>query len=374
MICLLIALNESAEIIAANEKLCKNELFYCPACKNRVCLKIGRIIRPHFAHYVNEACAVFSEGETREHLEGKLRLANYLKITEKNVQLEAYLPNLQQRPDILFEKDDRKIAVEFQCSSIPVKRIVERTEGYLNANYEVIWILGNHFNYINKLTAFHKACLYFKESDLMLFHYDVETERLSARYDFQVKNNGRIDCQLKGIKLDGTESIKLSNSQKIKAKRNNLKISYKKHKQFMNEIRYPSPKMRVFLELLYQNKENVISMPKELYLYFPSEWMIQNYCMHWKYQFILWLESYNKNKILTLKMLQRWIETKVKAEEISYYASPQLEKNEFLRPFLEFIEHLEEIKVLKKIGQLKWSYQRPLERYKNIEDKFMERS
>ncbi len=134
-------------MIRADGNLCKKDLFYCPTCKDRVYLKLGQIIRPHFAHYIEEACAAFSEGETSEHLEGKLQLANYLKIREENVQLEAYLSDLQQRPDILFEKDNRKIAVEFQSSSIPIESIVERTQGYLKANYEVIWILGSNFSY-----------------------------------------------------------------------------------------------------------------------------------------------------------------------------------------------------------------------------------
>lgn len=371
MIRLLIALNKNAEIVTAHEKLCKAKLFYCPACKNRVYLKIGRIIRPHFAHYVNEACNVFSEGETKEHLEGKLQLANHLKIREKNVQLEAYLPELKQRPDILFEKNDRKIALEFQCSSIPVESIVERTHGYLNAHYEVIWILGNHFNYKNKLTAFHKACLYSNKTDLVLLHYDVEVEELSVRYDFWMKNSGRISCQLEKIKLNENESIKLIDHNKVKLEKNNLKVTYKKHKQFVKEIRYPGSKITEFLELLYQNKENIVSMPKELYLHPPSEWMIQTYSMDWKYQFILWIESYPKNKILTIKMLQSWIESKIDADEIVYYESPQLEKKHFVRPFLEFIDYLEKIKVFKDIGRMKWSYQRPLKRYRNLEEKFM---
>lgn len=372
MIYLLIALNKKEEIVTAERNLCKTEYFYCPSCKGRVCLKAGEIKRPHFAHYRNGVCHTFSEGETEEHLEGKLQLATYLKMKEKNVQLEAYLPELQQRPDILFEKDNRKIAIEFQCSSISIERIVERTQGYLDANYEVIWILGNHFNYTNKLTAFHMACLYlnFDSDRLMLIHYDAYTDSMSVRYDFKVLSNGQMSCKLNQMNLNEKKSIKLTRQKKFKVSEKIFKDIESKHEQLMRAVRYPIPKMQVFLELIYFNKENTVSIPREIYQYLPSEWMIQTHPMDWKYRFILWIESFPEKKILTMKMLELWIDNQIEAKLVVYYGSPQIKAKIRLQPFLEWIELLEKRRILKKIGHLKWSYQQPLKRYKNLEEKF----
>lgn len=359
-------------MVTARKNLCKNEVFYCPSCRGRVCLKVGQIKRPHFAHHRNRICQAFSEGETVEHLEGKLQLATYLKISEKNVQLEAYLPGLQQRPDILFERDNRKIAIEFQCSSISIEKIVERTQGYLNANYEVIWILGNYFNYANGLTAFHKACLNsdFDRESPMLIHYDANIDRLSVRYNFQLLGNGEMNCEFKQMDLYKRSSLKLIKPKKFKNCQKVFQETQIKHEQLLKEIRYPSPQMQEFLELIYQNKENIVSMPKELYQHLPSEWLIQTHHMNWKYQFILWLESFPKKKILTVKMLQLWVKEQIETGFVIYYRSPQLKEKLHLQPLLEWIGLLEKRGILKKIGYLKWSYQQPLTRYKSLEEKF----
>lgn len=369
---LLVALNNEAEIVTAKSSLCKKDLFYCPSCKGRVFLKVGNIKRPHFAHYRKTSCKVFSEGETEEHLKGKLQLATYLKMRETNVQLEGYLPELQQRPDILFEKDNQRIVIEFQCSSISIESLMERTQGYLQANYEVIWILGNRFNYTKGLTAFHKACLYLniRDNRLLLIHYDAFADCISIRYDFQMIRNSQMNCQLEQFNLNEKNSLKLLEQNKAKMSMQEFTDINRRHEQLVKEIRYPSPKLRDFLELIYRNKENIVSIPKEIYYCLSSEWMIQTHPMHWKYQFILWIESFPKNKILTRKMLQLWVDKQVRTKQLVYYKNPQFKKDTLLQPFIEWIEFLEERKVFKKIRDLKWSYQQPLKRYKNLEEKF----
>lgn len=366
---MLVALNEKAELVIANTELSKTNIYLCPACKKRVSLKIGEIIRPYFAHYQSEACHLFSEGETEEHVEGKIQLANYLKSKMCNVQLEAYLPHLQQRPDILFEKDEQKFAIEFQCSPLPIEKIVSRTQGYLNAGYKVIWILGSHFTYKNKLTAFHKACLYTsrEHKEPLLVHYDVKNHRLEIRCDFKLNHRGEIYEQLYRGKL--SIENKINWIHKPKKIRNSKDIFYKEQDQFMKTIRYPSPKLQSFLQLLYQNHENVISMPKELYIKMPNEWVFQTHPMSWKYLFILWLESFPKKKILTRKMLCSWLYQKIEMEEIIFYKSPQLTIEYQLQPFIEFIQELKNNNILKEVGHFKWSYQQPLTRYKNLEEK-----
>lgn len=101
---MIIALTKTNEYIQAGDnkaQLLKNLI--CPSCGKRVFLKKGESKIPHFSHHPKEACKVFTEGETREHLEGKLALYNFFKKKGYKVKLEAYLKNLKQRPDILIE-------------------------------------------------------------------------------------------------------------------------------------------------------------------------------------------------------------------------------------------------------------------------------
>lgn len=110
----------------------------CPGCGKGVIFKNGNEKIPHFAHRANHECYTFSEGESSEHLAGKELLQ---RILPPEACLEAYLPELSQRPDLLW----RRLAVEFQCSALSAQRLQERTENYLAQGYDPWWILGRHF-------------------------------------------------------------------------------------------------------------------------------------------------------------------------------------------------------------------------------------
>ena len=101
-------------------------------------LRKGLLKRHHFAHYAAANCEVFSEGETEEHLSAKELLYEWL--TDETIEIEAYLPDLQQRPDLLVGKT----AIEVQCSALSWRRFVQRTEKYLAYNYSPWWLPGKH--------------------------------------------------------------------------------------------------------------------------------------------------------------------------------------------------------------------------------------
>lgn len=123
------------------EFLQRNDQFFCPQCKSELRLKAGQIVIPHFAHINNKDCLTsFSEGETADHLSGKLQLYNFFKDKGCLVELEAPIQSISQRPDLLIKLPGKKIAVEFQCSTIPIDVLVQRTGGYENINIEPLWI------------------------------------------------------------------------------------------------------------------------------------------------------------------------------------------------------------------------------------------
>jgi len=120
----------------------KTASFMCPQCEDLVHLKVGEIIIPHFAHKKNASCsASFSEGESKEHLEGKQQLYEFLRGIGKDVVLEPYFKSLAQRPDLLVTDDIGQVPIEFQCSTIPVNQIELRTSGYKSAGMRPIWLL-----------------------------------------------------------------------------------------------------------------------------------------------------------------------------------------------------------------------------------------
>lgn len=122
-------------------ELRKTNSFTCPACKEPLLLKVGKIKIPHFAHFAKSNClAHFSEKESEIHLLGKLQLFQFFK-EQYNVFLEPYLKDLQQRPDLLVHKENKKYAIEFQCSTVDIDIIKARTDNYMKHQYIPIWIL-----------------------------------------------------------------------------------------------------------------------------------------------------------------------------------------------------------------------------------------
>lgn len=110
---------------------------FCPQCESPVIVKAGEINIPHFAHVSSTSCDSFSEPESPRHLAGKSDLFQWITQSAE-AQMEARLPDQSQRPDILTGR----IAVEFQCSSIPASLFKERTDKYTAKNLTPFWIYG----------------------------------------------------------------------------------------------------------------------------------------------------------------------------------------------------------------------------------------
>ena len=115
--------------------------FQCAECREKVILRLGNIKVPHFAHYRNSSCAhSFSEGESQDHLNGKIQLYDFLERLKIPCELEPYLQDIKQRPDILVQAHE-KVALEFQCSKITPDVIRKRNLGYQNSNIQPLWII-----------------------------------------------------------------------------------------------------------------------------------------------------------------------------------------------------------------------------------------
>lgn len=118
----------------------RKESFYCPTCKERVILRAGEKVIAHFAHRAGAKCQAAGEGAYHE--KGKLLLYKWLLHQGLDVELELYLPEINQRPDFFLHVNKRQIAIEFQCSRISTDIVVARTVGYQKAGIHVIWVLG----------------------------------------------------------------------------------------------------------------------------------------------------------------------------------------------------------------------------------------
>lgn len=120
----------------------EKENFYCPECQGKLILKIGSKRMEHFAHQQGSSCMEGYERESEYHLNGKLQMYHWLEDQNLNPLLEPYNPSIQQRPDIGVNFDRKNYAIEFQCSTIPLELMKNRTRNYQKRKVTPIWILG----------------------------------------------------------------------------------------------------------------------------------------------------------------------------------------------------------------------------------------
>lgn len=234
----------------------------CPGCQGALIFKNGQQKVPHFAHRHNQGCHVFSEGETQEHLMGKRFLQ---QILPADAQMEAYLPKLQQRPDLLWQR----LAVEFQCSSLSLARFFERTENYQAHGYQPWWLLGKHFLPLDSRSRWQsltRSCvqdspqglelwgLLAKEQTLLYFHELDWHYRFGSSYQIQLLQPQ--DYLFTGL-------FRLGNHREMKKKP--WQIS--EYKWYLQRGLASQSKHLLHLQgLCYQKRGNLLALPDWCYL------------------------------------------------------------------------------------------------------------
>ncbi len=77
------------------------------------------------------------------------------------MEIEAYIPEFKQRPDLLVND---KIAIEIQCSHLSMKRLKERTENYQVHGFTVLWLMGQDLWLKDQITeTSKKSSLFFRK-------------------------------------------------------------------------------------------------------------------------------------------------------------------------------------------------------------------
>lgn len=274
------------------EQLSRNikEVFFCPECKQPVILKQGHWKIPHFAHQSVQACSSFSEGETQEHLYNKA----WLQAWTQDGILEAYLPELKQRPDILW----KKLAIEVQCSSLSVERLIERIQTYQQYQYHSWWLLGLKLFPQKRWGQLQKACSYYSEGkgihlwtirdkEIWLLYQVHQHFRLGTVYHVQKwgypKNNL-------------TDMMQFSREEKCinQWQANDYQLFIQK-KLFQRE-----KKIYLLQKKIYSLGGNVQALPKwcyevsQFYFYFGDQLLFLRYCYLLTKDLKTWL-AYLKN-------------------------------------------------------------------------------
>ncbi|HEL2026960.1 competence protein CoiA [Streptococcus suis] len=191
---MLVVLDEDGQVFNVLENPAPQGRYSCPGCGGPVRYKSGKVLRPHFAHVTLRDCTYFSENESAQHLSLKSCLYSWL-IKAEQVELEKCLPSIGQVAD-LFVND--RLALEVQCSSLPISRLQARTKAYYVAGYQVVWLLGKDLWLKGRLTNLHKQFLYFSMNmGFHLWELDDEKKELRLRYLIHEDLRGKVHCLTK---------------------------------------------------------------------------------------------------------------------------------------------------------------------------------
>lgn len=257
------ALNQRKEVIAAKGRKKASGPFYCPGCHQEVTLRQGTKRQPHFAHQATADCQTYSEGETKEHLEAKQLLVEWFQDT--GIEIEAFLPKLQQRPDLCY----KNIAIEVQCSSLKFSRFLERTSTYLANGYRPWWILGEKLHPKRQWSLLAKACCSYQETGFCLWLIDTQNQSLmkldQINWHYQEGVSSQQSDARKGAPYHKETLRPLCKGQSSNHHRPPEWLAADYQVWLIQKLRKNLPKIRVIQEILYPLKGNVSQLPMWCY-------------------------------------------------------------------------------------------------------------
>lgn len=366
---MLIAKNRQDDILHAGQAN-REEFYFCPGCGEKVFLKRGPYVTAHFSHYRKDQCVSFSEGETLEHLKGKKILYYWFKSSGLSVELEPYLKELKQRPDLLIRKGERRFAVEFQCSPMKESDFIKRTQGYISQDIEVIWILGSpFFNTKKGMTKQRKKFMRHDQATVYLLSLDVSQTALNIWHDFSSLhpqlNYKKTSYILKDITAQALAPLTLTKKSSHSFTFQNIKHD---HSNLTKKRHYSQIG---FFQELYKRHENLISLPLEVYVRLKDDWMLGEYypSILWKLILLKYIERRGAGSILSFHDVECIVQSMISKNEIQWLNTPLLNERIKFRPILQFIRVLEKTGCLQSIGHDEWLIYKKAKRFQREEEK-----
>lgn len=219
-------------------------------------------MQPHFAHISLEECRFYRENESAEHLNLKAELFRWAVQTEE-VEVEAFLPALQQIADLLV---DEKLALEVQCSPLSIERLQERTLSYRQHGYQVLWLLGRKLWLKDSLTRLQKDFLYFsKNMGFHLWELDQEKQVLRLKYLIHEDLHGKVQYKTKNFPFGHSQLLDILRLPFQKQEMNSFLAQ--QDPQICNYIRrqlyYQQPRWMRLQAQLYQAGDNLLTKSAE---------------------------------------------------------------------------------------------------------------
>lgn len=263
----------------------KSDNFSCPVCKEKVVLKKGTIMSPHFSHQKNSNCiTLIEEGETEEHLLGKQQL--YFFTRSNKTLVENYLPKIKQRPDLLY----KNLAIEFQCSPININKLEHRIHGYEKQQIKSLWILGSRYKKRFGQPSTNKFYYYFKKLGFTMFFWLTSKNKLEIRYNCRYVY-GKIKYQK--IEVSSLHELIqfLNNPGMISHDPINIHSLLEEMRKLQNQLFYQNKKALELQNNCYLHGHNINGAPVECHYSHTSNPVLGKEYLVWKITLLNELED-----------------------------------------------------------------------------------
>ncbi|MGR3777297.1 competence protein CoiA [Bacillus paramycoides] len=332
----------------------KQERFFCTACGKEVQMKLGKQKSWHFAHKKVDSCLAFYEAESMYHMHGKELLYKWLKTQSWDVEIEHYLPEIRQRPDLFIERDGRKIAIEYQCAALCTEQLFKRTLSYWKAGIQVIWILGGnqlkrHSAYWFSLSSFHSFCLQSYPQPLLFFFCPKQKAFMKCALITAFSSNIYFSHTIY-LPLRTTSLENLLQPVPFQKKRLEQEWTHKKQYFRTNALPIWNYNHKSLLRVLYQFKFTPASFPSEIGVPLPSSFAFQTNPFIW--QASLYMKCIGKLKVgeyISFQYVCNYVAKYTRRRLLPYFAQ-QIWKV----AVAEYMTFLCDAGVLNKVGTYKY--------------------
>lgn len=359
----------------------KGASFICPHCSSPLTMKIGSRNVPHFAHISHADCELV-RGETPQHLLSKQLLYDRISSLYTRVSLEHSIKGLKQVADIYVKTDTAEIAIEIQCSSIPISEIVRRTYGYHRQGITPLWILTQPLKSkkLLSLTTFQQAFIrYSPHLDYFILHF-LPDRSIFQLYPHLLPVSATAFMSAAPIIIPVSEFTLPPSIPNVSV----LHPDFLSHwydfrtKWIYNKIHYNKARTDVFLREVYGEGDTFLYLP--LYIgipVIPHGIHIRNHEVEWQYY--VWKDCLKGNTVFSEESVCRVLNRRITNGHIELRSLPLLKIDEEIKRIASgYLRLLEELQVLRKINDMyqltePWSCPDHFSAYEQHKDDFFPR-
>ncbi|CUB09810.1 Competence protein CoiA-like family protein [Bacillus cereus] len=376
MIPIFIAKRENGEKINLldhhNEELLhrmrKRESFFCIACGKEVLMRLGKQKKWHFAHKKVDSCLAFYEAESTYHMHGKELLYRWFKRQNFHVEIEHYLPEIQQRPDIFIERAGREIAIEYQCANLSIEQLYKRTYSYWRAGIQVIWIIGGNqlkkqSAYWMKFSSLMAFSLQSYPQPLLIFFCSKQKSFMKCAFITSFSTNSSFSHTIYLPTETTTFEILFSS---VPFRKEILGGEWKKRKSYFRQNALPiwNYNDKSLLRLLYHCKCTPANFPSEIGVPLPSSFAFQTNPFIW--QAFLYMRCIGELAVgdcISLEYVCSYVKKYTKRRMLPYFS-----QHIWKVAVTEYMTFLCYIGVLQKVGTYKYRKKRRITMLKTEEE------